>query len=119
MNGVKSVLDRSLRERRPAIIKPGELDIYNGFPAVEAVDARALVGLQLEEFETAHGVTRRGHHLEFPTRCGQHDPRCIDIERLYTTVAQHGQKVDHVEVLYQIVGQFDEGPDEQRFSGHC
>jgi hypothetical protein len=116
---MKSILDRSLSEGRPALVKASELDIDNGLSTVEAVDAGSFVGLQLEEFETSHGGTRRGHHLEFATRCSQHDPGCVDIERLDTTVAQHGQKVNDVEVFNQIIGQFDQGPDEERFSGHC
>jgi len=40
----------------------------------EAVDARALAALQLEQLQHAHVVVRRRHHLQAAVPTGQHDP---------------------------------------------
>ena len=76
------------------------------------------MGLDLEQFEGAHGLVGRCHHAQIATRCGQHQPGRRDVEHVDAPVGEHGQQLDDVEVGDEGVGQFDERLGEHGFSCH-
>ena len=48
------------RGQRPSAV--GEVLVHDGLAGAEAVEARALLGLQLEQLQHAHRLAGRGHH---------------------------------------------------------
>ena len=115
---------RAWTERKPAAtasgakrgqqrVGRGQVDVDHGLAAGETVEAGALVGLQLVELEDPHGLRGRRHDLERTTRRSQHDPGGSDVDDLDAAVNETAEEIDHVEVLDQVVGQFDQGADHQ------
>ena len=62
--------------------------LTTGWLAVEAVQARAFVGLQFEQLDDAHRLVRRRHRLQLAVGGGQHDAGCGDVEDLDAAVRQ-------------------------------
>ena len=77
-------------------------------PGPEALQIRALVGLQLEQFQKPGPLGGGGHHVQHTVRVGQQQPRCGDAQQPRGTVGQRVQEVDHVEVRDERVGQLHE-----------
>jgi hypothetical protein len=118
MYRVESVGHGPLGEPRPALVNREELEVHDWLAADEAVDTGTLVRLELEQLKPSHGIAGRGDHLEFAAGCGEHDSSRIDVEYLDASIAQYGEHVDYVEVIHEVVGHFDQCPNQQSFSGH-
>ena len=107
LHGSEPGLPGGGREPRPARRLGGQVGGGNG-PGPEAVQARALVVLQLEQLEQPGGLAGRGHHAQLTARVSQQQPGGGDVQQLHAAVGQHVQEVDHVEVGDHGVGQLDE-----------
>jgi len=83
-------------------------DCY-GLAGSEAVQARALVALQLEQLKQPGGLARGGHHAQFPARVGQQQPGGGDVKQLNAALGQHVQEVNDVEIGDHGVGKLDKG----------
>ena len=60
--------ERLRREQRPPTVDRREVLVHDRRAGAVAVEARALLGLQLEQLQHAHGFAGRGHHSELPIR---------------------------------------------------
>ena len=89
-----------------------------GFAGAVAVQARTLLGLDLEELEHAHGLARRGHHPQVAVGRDQHETGGADVEHVDTAVSEQREQLHDVEVGDERVGQLHERPGKQGFSGH-
>ena len=76
--------------------------------AVEAVETRALVVLDLEQLEQFDLLGRRSHHPQVSSGVGEQDARCRRLEQLDAARRQHRQHFDHVEVVDEGVDDLDE-----------
>jgi len=77
-------------------------------PSSVAVQARPTGGVQLQYLEEPGPLTGRDHHLQRPTRIGQHQSRRVDLEQLYAVPDEAVQQVDHVIAIDQGAGQLNE-----------
>ena len=77
-------------------------------PGVEAVEARPLVVLDLEQLEQPDLLGRGADHPEMADRVGQQDPGRGDFQQLDAARRQHGEHFDHVEVVDEGVDDLDE-----------
>ena len=90
-------------------------------PRCEALQARALVGLQLEQLQLVGLLGRCRHQMQLPQGIGEEQPRGGDVEELRAVFGQLGQQLDDVEVLQQAVHQGDDGVQHAglaRYLGH-
>ena len=78
--------------------------------AAVAVQAGAFPGLQLEQFQHAHGLAGGGHHPQLAIGTGQHEAGRPDLEHLDAAVGQQGQQFHHVEVGHERVCQLHQRP---------
>src|SRR5664280_3401431 len=115
---MEAVRDRPRSKDWPLIIGISEVPVHYGRAVAETVNARTLVDLNLKKRENPHRFIRRGDELQFSTRRSEHDPDGVDVDGVDTPKTQHGEHVDHVEVVHQIVGELDDRGDQERFSGH-
>lgn len=106
------------RESRPTLFGVVQRVIDDGDSVSKAVNARTFVGLNLKELENAHRLARGGHELQLPSGRGEHHACRIDVQRLDASIAQYGQDVNNVVVVHQVVREFNECCDQERFSGH-
>ena len=107
------------REPGPATVDRGQVLVHDRLAGAVAVEARAFLGLQLEQLEQAHRLAGRRHHPEVAVGRDEHQPGGGDVEHVDAAVGEQGEQLDHVEVVDQGVGQLHECPGEQCFSGHC
>ena len=75
-----------------------EVALANGGLRPVAVDAWAVVILQLEQLEEVHGVARRRGDAEDAVGVGEHEPGLRHSEQLHATTREHAEEVDDVEV---------------------
>src|SRR5664280_3230377 len=115
---METVRDRPRSKDRPLVIGISEVPVHDGHAVAEAVDARTLIDLNLKELEDPHRFARRGDELQFSTRRGEHDADGVDVDGVDAPTTQHGEHVNHVKVVHQIVGELDDRGDQERFSGH-
>ena len=99
-------------EQGPATGHRGQVGVHHRPPAQVAGQARAFLGLQLEQFQHPHGLAGRGHHPQLAVGPGQHEPGGADLEQLDAAVSQQGQQFHHVEVRYQGVCQLHQRPGQ-------
>lgn len=118
MNGLEAGVERFGGEARPATVGGGEVLVHDREAGPVAVQAGALLGLDLEQFEHPHRLTRGRRHPTLAAWRRQHDPGCLHVEHLDAVVSETGEEVDDVEVVDQGVGKLYEGPGERYFSGH-
>jgi hypothetical protein len=118
MDGVEAGGERLGREARPPVVRGDQVLVDHWQTGAEAVQARALLRLDLEELEHAHGLTRGGHHSQVAIGCDQHETGGSDVEHVHTAVSQQRQKLHDVKVGNERVGQLHERPGKQGFSGH-
>ena len=85
---------------------------------MEAVEARAFVGLQFEQLDDAHGLVGRRDRLQLAGGGGEHDAGGGDVEDLDAAVRQRGEQLDDVEVVDEVVGQLHHGAGENGFASH-
>jgi hypothetical protein len=78
--------------------------VHDRLAAAVAVQARAFLGLQLEQFQDPHGLSGGGHHPQVPVESNQHQASGPHVEHLDATVGEQAQQLDHVEVGHQRVG---------------
>ena len=105
-------------ESRPSSVGNFQCLIDNRPSVLEAVDARALVGLNLEQFEHAHRLTGGRNELQFASGRRKHDPSGVNVDRLDAPIAQYCQQVNDVEVVDKVVCELNKGRNEESFSGH-
>jgi hypothetical protein len=99
--------ERLSGELGPTGADHGEVGSQDRGTAAVAVEARAFLGLQFEQFQHSHGLAGGSHHPQLAVGPGQHEPRRTDLEHFDTAVSQPGQELDYVEVGDQRVGQLD------------
>ena len=110
--------ERFGREAGPLVVAGGEVLVQHGFTGAVGVEAGSFLGLVLEQFEQPHGLVRRGHDPEVSFRGDQHETGRSDVEYVDAAVGEQAQQLDDVEVRDEGVGEVDEGPGQERFSGH-
>ena len=93
------------RGQRPA---DGQVGDRHRLAGAEAVHARTLVGLQLEQLQQPGAFRGGGHHLQRVLPVGQQQPGRGDAQQLHAPLGQHVQEVDHVEVVDERVGHLHE-----------
>ena len=95
-------------ERRPAA-RPGlQVLVPDRLPGTEGVQARAFLGLQLEQLQQAHRLAGGGHQPQAARGRSQHHPCGGDAEQTDAPVRQPGQQVHDVVVVDQGVGHLDQ-----------
>ena len=73
-----------------------------------ALDARALVGLQLEELQFAGLLGGGGQQAQLVERVGEQEAGGRDVEQFGAALGELGQQVDDVEVVEQGVDERDD-----------
>ena len=116
-DGPESGADRDGREPRPSLIWPFEVGRRDGQAGVEAVQAGALVVLDLEQFEQSGDLAGGRHGTQLAVRAGEQDTGGGRGQQPDTAIGEHLQEVDDVEVGDHGVRQVHKGPGEQ-FSVH-
>ena len=86
----------------------------DGLAGGVALDARALVGLQLEQFQFAGLLGGGGQQAQLVERVGEQEAGGGDVEQLGAALGEFGQQVHHVEVVEQGV---DEGDHRVQHAG--
>jgi hypothetical protein len=97
-----------LGEDRPPGAGIGEGDVDDRPAAGEAVQAGALLALQLEQFEQPGGLVGVGDHVQVPALVVEHQAGRVGADEFDAALRQHLQVVDDVERIAQGVGQLDE-----------
>ncbi len=118
MDGVEAGGERLGREARPPVARGDQVLVDHRLTGAEAVQARAVLRLDLEQLEHAHGLARGGHHPQVAVGRGQHQTGGADVEHVHTAVGQQRQQLHDVEVGDERVRQLHERPGKQGFSGH-
>ena len=93
-----------------------EVGVADDAAGVEAVEARTLVVLDLEQLEQADLLGRGADHPEMPIAVGQQDPGGGSLQQLDAARGQRGEHLDHVEVVDERVDDLDEGRCSERLS---
>ena len=106
-------------EPGPAAVDRGQVLVHDWLTRSIAVEARALLRLQLEQFQHPHRLAGRRHHPQLPVGCDQHQSSCVDVEHVDAAISEKRQQLHHVEVGDQRVGQLHERSRERRFSRHA
>jgi hypothetical protein len=89
-------------ERRPPIGRLGQIGHGHRGPALEAIQAWALVALQLQQFHDVRGVVGCGHRAQLPPRVAQHDAGRVGRQQLHTESRQPIQQIDDVVLVDQV-----------------
>ena len=119
--GVHGVKPSSMRlggEARPATVRRRQALVDDRLTGPVAVEARALLGLQLEQLEQVNRLAGRGHHPQVALERGQQQSGGSDVEHLDAPVGEPGQQLDDIEVGDQRVGQLHQRSRQRRFSRH-
>jgi hypothetical protein len=95
-------------EAGPACRGGVEVDDGHGLPRSDAVDAGALVGLDLHQLGPVRLLAGGGHHAEPVVRVDEHDPCRVRGQQRHAVPDEPVQHVDDVVVGDQGVGQPDE-----------
>ena len=98
--------------RGQRLLAASRLGHAHRLPAAEAVEARALVVLELEQLEQADLLARSGHDAELPAGVGEQHPGGGHVQQLGAPRGEQVQELDDVELVHQAVGQLDEGGGE-------
>jgi hypothetical protein len=100
------------REQRPACAVGVEVGADHSRAGADALQARALFGLQLEDLEQPGFLTRGRHDSEAALLVVKQQPGRRDAEQANTGCGQPVKQVDDVVVLDQAVREHHEGPGE-------
>ena len=84
----------------------------------EAVQARAFVVLQLEQFQQPGAFGGGGHYLQTTALVGEHDPRRGGIQQAHAVFDQPVEQISHVVSGDQRVSQFHERLGQFPFPSH-
>jgi hypothetical protein len=107
------------RETGPAAGGLGQVDDADRGGGAEALHARALVGLQLQQLHPLGLLVGGGHHPQVTASVGEQDAGRIGGEQLDAVARQAVEQIDDVVVVHQRVGEFDERPDQQGLPAAC
>ena len=99
------------RPPRPRGVQVGDRDRLSGGVAV---DARALVGLKLEELQLAGRLGGGRQQAQLVERVGEQEAGGGDVEQLRAVFGEFGQQIHHVEVFEQGI---DEGDHRVQYAG--
>ena len=110
----KPAAERLGCEPGPAAVGQGEVLVHDRPAAAVTVQARAFLGLQLEQLQDPHGLAGGGHHPQVAVGPANMRPAAADVEHVDAAVRQPGQQFDYVEVRHQRVGQLHQRPGEER-----
>ena len=108
LHGGEPGLAGGRREPRPPRRLGRQVRGGDGPTRPEAVQARPLIALQLEQLEQPGGLAGGSHHAQLTARVSQQQPGGGDVKQLRAAVGQDVQEVDHVEADHQRVSQLDE-----------
>jgi hypothetical protein len=75
---------------------------------VEAVEARPLVVLDLEQLEQPDLLGRGADHPELAIVVSKQDPGCGDLQQVDAARRQHGEHFDHIKVIDERVDDLEE-----------
>ena len=78
--------------------------VFDALAGAEGVQARAFLGLQLEQLQQAHRLAGGGHQRQAALGRGQHHPGGGDAKQADAPVRQPGQQVHDVIVIHQGTG---------------
>jgi hypothetical protein len=107
----KALIERSWRKVWPSPIGFTQRVVDDGFTVSKTVHAGAFIGLNLKEFEYSHRLAGGSHELQFPPGRGQHHASGVDVDGLDAAIGEDRENVNHVIVVHEIVGEFDERCD--------
>jgi hypothetical protein len=108
-------------EPRPARRLGLHVGHRDGLPGGVAVQAGALVGLQLEQLQVVELLRGGGHQLQTAARGGEQQSRRRDIQQLRALLGELGEQVNNVVVVEQTVHQRDDRVQDAgftRYLGH-
>jgi hypothetical protein len=108
LHGGEPGLAGGRREPRPPRRRGSQVRGGDGPAGPEAVQARTLVVLYLEQLKQPGGLARGSHQAQLTARVSQQQSGSGDVQQLHAAVGQHVQEVDHVEPGHQRVSQLDE-----------
>ena len=97
-----------LGELGPAAVRVVQVVRRHGDAGPVALEAGALLVLQLEELQHPHLLAGARRHPEQAGRVGDHQPRGVHVEQGHAVLGQAVQEVEHVVVVDQRVSQVDE-----------
>ena len=106
-------------EDRPPVRGGGEVDVGDDLAGGEAVQARPLLLLQLEELQQARGLVGVRDQSQVAALVVEHQPRGVGVDQLDAALGEGLQQVHHVELLDQGVGQFDEDLGQALLTHHA
>ena len=100
-------------ERRPPVGGLGEIGHAHRRRGLEAVQAGALVALQLQQLHDVRGLVGGGDRAQLPAGVAQHDAGRVGRQQLHAEAGQPIQQVDDVVLVDQGVRQGDERPADR------
>jgi hypothetical protein len=95
-------------EPGPAVRLGGQVGCRDGLTGPRAVQAPALIVLQLEQLQRPCRLAGGSHHPQLTERISKQQPGDRNVQKLLAAVSWHVQEVDHVEPGDHGVGQLDE-----------
>ena len=113
LHGAESRLDGGRREPRPPLIRVGQVGRGDRLAGAEAVQARSLVILDLEQLDQASCLAGCRRDPQLTAGVGQHHAGRGRGQQGHTAVGEHVQEVNDVKVSHHRVGQAHEGIGEQ------
>ena len=108
VHGGEAGVERGGDEPGPPCGRGFQVGDRDGLTGGVALHARALVGLQLEEFQFAGLLGGGGQQAQLVERVGEQKSGGGDVEQLGAALGEFGQQVHHVEVLEQGVDERDD-----------
>ena len=100
----------------PPLCRLGQIPDADRCAGVEALHARALVGLKLHQLHPIGLLVAGGNNPQIAHSVGQQDPGRLGSEQLDAIGNQAIQQIDDVIVIDHRVGQHHERLDQQRFT---
>jgi hypothetical protein len=82
-----------------------------------AVEAGAFLVLELEQLKGAGPLAGGRHQLEVAARVGEQQAGFDGVEHFGGPRGEHVEELDHIEVVHEGVGQFDEGLNQPFLPG--
>ena len=107
------------RGHRATACPCGDVGDDDRLPGAVAVQARALVVLDLEQFRDPCLLGRGGHQLQHAAGVGQQQPRRVHLQQLHAPLGEHVQELHQVKAADQGVGQIDERLREALVHDRC
>ena len=112
-----------MRQHRRPIRRPpnnigiGQIDHHHRRAVGHRVQARPLVGLQLEQLQVVDLLRGGRHQMQvIAQRVGEQQSRRRDIQQLCALLGELGEQVNNVEVVEQTVHQRDDRVQDASFT---